>query len=180
MSPYKEKSLKFEYPFVIYPYKEKRQKKVALDFIVFNQETESFKASFNKNGTQILLYTKLPELFTSKRRVMAANTKLEEDTSKTVAFEEAIGEEDLIKKKDPIYGPPQIITLPYPCDTSIPIEHSMDGFEAWEVPNDDINLHGEMQYHWILSIEVESTEKAVRRVAKKQMNIIRSPRSKTI
>ena len=110
---------------------------------------------------------------------MAANTKLEEDTSKAVAFEEAIGEEDLIKKKEDIYGPPQIITLPYPCDTSIPIEHSMDGFEAWEVPNEDGN-QGEMQYHWILSIEVESTEKAVRRVAKKQMKIIRSPRSKMV
>ena len=99
MNTYKAKSFKFEDPFIIYPYKRKRQKKVALDVIVFSQETENFKASFNKSGTQILLYTKLPELFTSKKRVTAANTKLEEDTSKAVAFEEAIGEEDLITKR---------------------------------------------------------------------------------
>ena len=143
MRSYKETSFKFEYPFIIYPYKEARQKKVAIDFLVFNQQSNQFQCTFNKAGTQIFLQTKIPKLLMMKKRVMETDVTLADDTNKTVAFEEVIESVKEFKNAandddlDGIYGPPQVINLPYPCDTTIPIEHEMQGFEAWGVPNEN-------------------------------------------
>ena len=65
---------------------------------------------------------------------MTANTELYADTSNAVAFEEVAdpsteGNEDL----DPICCPPEVVQLPYPCDTIIPIEHEMQVFVSWSV-----------------------------------------------
>jgi hypothetical protein len=132
---YESSSLKFEMPFLIYPYKEDKQKKVCIDFIVLPLPRESYRLSFNVTGTQVFLYTQVPKILIDKRRLMTANTSLTEDTSKAVAFEEVAdplteGNED----SDPIWGPPQVVKLPFPCDTAIPIEHEMQAFESWSIP----------------------------------------------
>ena len=48
---YESSSLKFEMLFIIYPYKEGKQKKVCIDFIVLPIHRESFRLSFNVSGT---------------------------------------------------------------------------------------------------------------------------------
>ena len=175
---FKPSSFKFEFPFIIYPYTQNRQIQVCVDFLVLSMPRENFKCRFNSNGTEVLLYTKIPGMFTAKERVLHADDKLGENTSKAVAFEEVIGEyaKNRPDEGDGIYGPPQVIRLPFPCDTTIPIEHEMQAFEGWIVPDANNPLEpGDSQYYMILSIDIESKKKAIRRVIKGGMQVFKSP-----
>ena len=174
---YKSSSLKCEYPFLIYPYKENKQKKVCIDFLIISQKKDCFEVQFNASGTQVLIYTKLPKIFLNKERILHADVGLQNNMSKAVAFEEVA--DPIVKnqkKTDNFHGPPQIVNLPYPCDTNIPIEHEVQAFESFVVPDEyGRDNFGDQQFHMILSIDLESKEKPERVVAKKDFRIFRSP-----
>ena len=74
------------------------------------------------------------------------------------------------------FGSPQIVNLPYACDTNIPIEHELQAFESrWVIGDEDDVNGGDMQYTMVMSIELESKEKPIRSVHRKQMRVFKSP-----
>ena len=179
---YKSNALKFEYPFLVYPYKESRQKKVCIDMIVLSLASEDFRCAFNANGSEMLIYTRVPDIFTCKKRVMDANHGIQADNSKAVAFEEVSEpvRSDIVIDEG-LWGQPQIIKLPYQCDTTIPIDHEMQAFPSWVLKSygeNESEISADQQYHMILSVDIESKEKAVRRIKKKKMKVFKSPSSK--
>ena len=181
LSKFCPSSLKIEYLFLAYDLIDKRQKKVCLDFLVYSMEEEKYLCKFNKTGTQVMIYTRIPSILTSMRRFMAArNGQLTNNTSKVIAFQnlaediEGIFDEDA--KTNGCFGPPQIVNLPYACNTNIPIKHKLQAFESkWVIDDSEDSRVGDMQYHMVLSIELESKEKPVCRVNKKGMRIFKSP-----
>ena len=79
-------------------------------------------------------------------------------------------------KTNGCFGPPQIVNLPYACNTNIPIKHKLQAFESkWVIDDSEDSRVGNMQYHMVLSIELESKEKPVCRVNKKGMRVFKSP-----
>ena len=178
VSTFKASSFKTEYPFLVYDYIDTRQKKVCLDFLVYSMDREKFLCKFNKSGSQVLIYTRIPNIFTARSRIMDADSKLQVNTSKVVAFDaldakvEATLEAD--EEEYESFGPPQVVKLPFICDTKIPIDHEMQAFESdWTITDED---DGDMQFTMILSIELESIEKPTRAKERKMMKVFKSPR----
>ena len=85
---FKSTALKFEYPHLVYPYEENRQKKFCIDLITLYFSTDNYRCAFNASGSEMLVYTRVPDIFTSKKRIMEANEDIQDNTSKAVAFEE--------------------------------------------------------------------------------------------
>ena len=119
----KEFSIAFTYPFLMYNYMDRRQKKITIDLCVPSLPSENFNVKFNEYGAEILVYTKLPDFFTMTSRITMNNDKLNDNSSKVVAFEECVTRLGVETDHEVnLYGPPQRIKLPFKCDVKIPIE----------------------------------------------------------
>ena len=86
----KEYLLGFTYPYLIYKYVEDRQQKVCIDMMVMTMDMNFFEAKFNKQGTELLLYTKVPAILFKKERLMMANTELKQNNTNVVEFEKCV------------------------------------------------------------------------------------------
>ena len=97
---------------------------------------------------------------------MEADTSIRNDNNKTVLFNEVVVEIERNgdDQDDKMYGPPQVICFLFACNTIIPIMHEMQAYEGWEIVNTTNPLDpGHVQFYMILSIDIESKEKAMRR-----------------
>ena len=175
-NPPEEYSIGFKYPFLMYQYADQKQKKVAIDLLVSTLPADSYNVRYNEAGTEILLYTKLPDFFTSTDRVNMVDNRLTENTSKIVALDELLSKlnVDTDHEKE-VHGPPQRIKLPFKCDTKIPIEADPAYFESWELSDDKGET--DQQFSMVLNIECESVEKPRRVVAKKAVKVFKTPRA---
>ena len=166
-NPPEEYGIAFKYPFLMYEYVDHKQKKVAIDLLVATLPQDSYKVDFNEAGTEILVYTTMPEFFTSTDRVKLVDDQLTANTSKIVALDALLAKlnVDTNHEKD-VYGPPQRIKLPFKCDTKIPMEADPGYFDSWEIEDE----HGakDQQYHMVISVECESVVKP-RRVTDRKM-----------
>ena len=86
----KEYLLGSTYPYLIYKYMEDRQQKVCIDMMVMTMDMNFFEAKFNKQGTELLLHTKVPAILFKKERLMMANTELKQNNTKVVEFEKCV------------------------------------------------------------------------------------------
>ena len=50
-------------------------------------ERKKFLCKFNESGSQVLIYTRIPTVFTARARVMEADSQLQVNTSTIVAFD---------------------------------------------------------------------------------------------
>ena len=108
---------------------------------------------------------------------MEADSQLHVNTSKVVAFDALdikvdsnleAGEEEYESFK-----PPQVVKLPFICDTKIPIDHKMQAFESdWIITDGD---DSDLQLTIILSIELESIDKPILAKERKAMKVFKSP-----
>ena len=175
-NPPEEYSIGFKYPFLMYEYVDKKQKKVAIDLLVSTLPADSYNVRYNEAGTEILLYTKLPDFFTSTARVKMVDNKLTENTSKIVALDELLSKLNVdTDHETEVHGPPQRIKLPFKCDTKIPIEADPAYFESWELS--DEKGETDQQFSMVLNIECESVEKPRRVVAKKAVKVFKTPKT---
>ena len=152
-----------------------KQKKVAIDLLVSCLPTDSYKICFNESGTEILVFTTLPEMFLSTRRSKLINPNLTANTSKMVALDALLAKMHVDNDHENSFrGPPQRIKLPFKCDTKIPIEADPGYFESWEIEDDEGN--SDLQYSMVLGVECESVEKPRRVIAKKGAKVFRTPK----
>ena len=87
VSTFKASYFKIEYPFLVYDYIDIWQQKVRLNFLLYSMYREKFVCNFNKSGSQALVYMRIPKVFMEKSRIKDADSKLQVNTSKVVAFE---------------------------------------------------------------------------------------------
>ena len=74
----------------MYNYVNNRQKKQSIDILVMCLEEIDFHVMMNSSGTNILSLIKMPRFLTSKNRINMANSSLIMNTSKVVAFQDAV------------------------------------------------------------------------------------------
>lgn len=174
-NPPEEYGIGSQYPFLMYEYVDDKQKKVAIDLLVTCLPTESYKICFNESGTEILVYTTLPEVFFKTDRSNLMNPNLTSNTSKIVALDALLAKLNVDNNhEDDFRGPPQHIKLPFKCDTKIPIEADPGYFQNWEIEDGDGG--SDLQYSMVLGVECESVEKPRREVAKKMHKVFRTPK----
>ena len=176
-NPPEEYSIGFKYPFLMYEYVDRKQKKVAIDLLVSTLPADTYNVRYNEAGTEILVFTKLQSFFTQTDRVKMVDKSLNENTSKIVALDELLSKLRVeADHEQDVYGPPQRIKLPYKCDTKIPIEADPAYFESWQIEDDEGAT--DQQFSMVLNVECESVEKPRRVVAKKKGKVFKSPKPK--
>ena len=130
----KNYSIGFTYPYLLYNYMDNKQLKCTVDLLVHTFPGENFNVKFNSDGSEILVYTKLPQFFTDVNRLKINNVKLTGNSSKVVAFEECVTKLGVdTDHEENLFGPPQRIKMPFKCDTKVPIEAEPQYFEAWGI-----------------------------------------------
>ena len=142
-------------------------------------DREKLLCKINKSVSQVLIYKRIPKVFTIRSQVTEADSQLHGNTSKVVAFDALdikvdsnleAGEEEYESFK-----PPQVVKLPFICDTKIPIDYKMQAFESdWIITDGD---DSDLQLTIILSIELESIDKPILAKERKAMKVFKSPRS---
>ena len=72
------------------------------------------------------------------------------------------------------FGPPQRVKLPFRCDVKILIEHEVQAFPSWKMPQEGMGVDHQ-QYYMVLTMELESVEKPRQVTQRKAMRIFKSP-----
>ena len=107
----------------MYNYVVNRLKKQSIDILVMCLEGKYFHVMMNSSGTKILLLIKMPRFFRSKNCIIMADSSLNANTSKVVAFQDAVEKVNWENDhKMDIWGPPKHIKLPFKRNTNIPVE----------------------------------------------------------
>ena len=148
----------------MYNYVNNRQKKQSIDILVMCLDEIDFHVMMNSSGPKILLLIKMPSFFRSKNCISMADSSLNTNTSKVVAFQDAVEKVNRENYHEmDIWGPPQCIKFSFKCNTNIPAEYLNDGFESWKIHQaahssiEDESSH--TQFHIVLSIKLESVDK---------------------
>ena len=96
----------------MYNYADNRQKKQSIDILVMCLKKKYFHVMMNSSGTKMLLLIKMPSLLTSKNCISMADSSLTMNTSKVVAFHDAVEKVSRENNHEmDIWGPPQRIKL---------------------------------------------------------------------
>ena len=132
----------------MYNYVVNRLKKQSIDILVMCLAGKYFHVMMNSSGTKILLLIKMPSFLTSKNGISMTDSSLIMNTSKVVAFQDAV--EKVNRKnyhKMDIWDPPQCIKLPFKCNTNIPVEYETGGFESWTIQEATDEAMDDMKYY---------------------------------
>ena len=162
-----EYSLGTSNPFMMYNYTEDNQRKVAVDFLVRNQDRDSYDVKLSSCGTKLTLTTTVPDMFLDPKRLNLANGDKKTfncNSNKAVAFNNLVAaiEEDIDTENEnsKFTFPVQIVKLVETCDPNVEIDWTSFTFKSKRV----IGKKNHAQFYMVIGVELESIIKAKKRV----------------
>lgn len=175
-------------PHLMYSYVEDDRRRVVVDFAIPPTNKKCVKVEMAPGGQVLEVKMAVPSFFLKKGRLMAAHldkANFTHNTHKATAFDELVtkirkkhgkdeyddedGEEELI------FGAPMKVKMPFPCEEEI-VNWELQAFDMED--EDLLSEIGEMQYAFVLSVELVSVEKKKKK-RKGGFRVVGSPSGRT-
>ena len=114
----------FSVPSVVYKYTKEDHSHVNVEFLVHPMKKEFFQPKVIRNGMALELRTEVPTMFLNTARLEKACTaQFDKNRHQVTAFDVLVtrikSEYEYEDENDKIYGPCQIVRLPFQCDEEI-------------------------------------------------------------